>query len=362
MAAVRSGRCHTPGDASSTAGTSRSCRGFETPSRLGRRYPEPPAACYRTASAVKAAARKVLAAINGGPRIGPLINRRATMPRIIPIVTAALATLALCAPVATAMPDRDPADTTTAPQQGPRGADARHAALAQERAYMGTRDAAHDREYQPTPTVRDGAPRSVQIITDDQRRLIEQFKRGSSYGGALTAARQATLKEIKAPQPASVTGFDWVAAAAGAAAALGLVLLMTAGVLLVRRRAQRERPDRGFVNAHTMAPAARSPSGGRCTGLLPSPPARPTTAFSVPRSARQVRCDPPNRGSSAGPAGVLPSAACHAAVHRGLRQTGRAAAARPRPGYERRSAGRARPRPRPPRSATRNRRSARRRG
>jgi hypothetical protein len=105
-----------------------------------------------------------------------------------------------------------------------------------------TRDVADGREYPPTPTVRDRALRSSQGFTDDQRRLVERFKRGSSYREALTAAHQATLKELNARQPASATGFDWFAAAAGAAAALGLILLMTAGVLLVRRRAQREQP------------------------------------------------------------------------------------------------------------------------
>jgi hypothetical protein len=105
-----------------------------------------------------------------------------------------------------------------------------------------TRDVADGREYPPTPTVRDRALRSSQGFTDDQRRLVERFKRGSSYREALTAAHQATLKELSARQPASATGFDWFAAAAGAAAALGLILLMTAGVLLVRRRAQREQP------------------------------------------------------------------------------------------------------------------------
>ena len=51
------------------------------------------------------------------------------MPRITIIVTAALATLALAAPVATAMPDRDGVGTTAAPQQDLRGADARNASV-----------------------------------------------------------------------------------------------------------------------------------------------------------------------------------------------------------------------------------------
>jgi hypothetical protein len=41
---------------------------------------------------------------------------------------------------------------------------------------------------------------------------------------------------------APAAGFDWTAAAVGAAAALGLVLLMAAGVLLVRRRTHPDQP------------------------------------------------------------------------------------------------------------------------
>jgi hypothetical protein len=51
------------------------------------------------------------------------------MPRITLIVTAALATLGLAAPLATAMPDRDRVGTTAAPQQDLRGADARDASV-----------------------------------------------------------------------------------------------------------------------------------------------------------------------------------------------------------------------------------------
>jgi hypothetical protein len=51
------------------------------------------------------------------------------MPRITILAVAALATLALAAPVATAMPTRDAVGTTTAPQQDLRGADARDASL-----------------------------------------------------------------------------------------------------------------------------------------------------------------------------------------------------------------------------------------
>ena len=49
------------------------------------------------------------------------------MPRITIIVAAALATLALAAPVATAMPQRDAVGTSTSAQQDLRGADARDA-------------------------------------------------------------------------------------------------------------------------------------------------------------------------------------------------------------------------------------------
>ena len=37
-------------------------------------------------------------------------------------------------------------------------------------------------------------------------------------------------------------GFDWMDAIVGAAAAIGLVLLMTAGLLFARRRADRDQP------------------------------------------------------------------------------------------------------------------------
>ena len=68
-----------------------------------------------------------------------------------------------------------------------------------------TRDVAAGREYPPTPTV-------------------------------------VTIKEIQ-PLEQSTTGFDWFAAVAGAAAALGLILLMTATVMIVtRRRAHRDQP------------------------------------------------------------------------------------------------------------------------
>jgi hypothetical protein len=92
-----------------------------------------------------------------------------------------------------------------------------------------------------TPTVR-----SSQIFTDAQRQLVERYKRGPAYAEALAAARQAARQQIDAPrpvsQPAAATGFDWASAAAGAAAALGLILLPTAGVLLVRRRGDHEQP------------------------------------------------------------------------------------------------------------------------
>jgi hypothetical protein len=69
-----------------------------------------------------------------------------------------------------------------------------------------TRDIADGREYPPTPTV-------------------------------------VALKEIKAPEPVPATGFDWIAAVAGAATALGVILLMTAATVIVtRRRAHRDQP------------------------------------------------------------------------------------------------------------------------
>lgn len=75
-----------------------------------------------------------------------------------------------------------------------------------------------------------------QIFTDAQRRLVDRYERGSSYRDALAAARHAALTQSKS-RPVSVIepGFDWGAAVAGAGAVLGLVLLTTGGVLLVRR-------------------------------------------------------------------------------------------------------------------------------
>jgi hypothetical protein len=69
-----------------------------------------------------------------------------------------------------------------------------------------TRDIADGRQYPPTPTV-------------------------------------VKLKEIEAPEPVTATGFDWVAAVAGAASTLGVILLMTAAAVIVtRRRAHRDQP------------------------------------------------------------------------------------------------------------------------
>lgn len=128
--------------------------------------------------------------------------------------------------------------TAPAPAEPPSSfTDPYYTGQAQDLRSPDTRDIAAGREYPTNPTARNDPQRASQIYTDAQRRLVERFKRGSSYGEALTAARQASLKEIKAPEPVTAAGFDWAAAAAGAAAALGLTLLMASGALVIRRRA-----------------------------------------------------------------------------------------------------------------------------
>jgi hypothetical protein len=84
------------------------------------------------ASVLQARRRRVLASIYGGSPTGPL-NRRASMTRITCSILAALVSLAIVAPVATAMPDRDTIGTSTAgttvPADDVRSADARDAGV-----------------------------------------------------------------------------------------------------------------------------------------------------------------------------------------------------------------------------------------
>ena len=92
----------------------------------------------------------------------------------------------------------EPAPSQPAPKLGSRPA----------RTYASpdTRDIADGRQYPPTPTV-------------------------------------VTLKKINAPEPVPASGFDWLAAVAGAAATLGVILLMTASAVIVTRlRAHRDQP------------------------------------------------------------------------------------------------------------------------
>jgi hypothetical protein len=115
---------------------------------------------------------------------------------------------------------RDAARTPPAAVRQFASPDARDAALAQERYYSSyagetdaarvrvaarqdlrspdTRDVAAGREYPPIPTV-------------------------------------VTLREVHQPE-VSNSGFDWVAAGAGAGSVLGVILLTSGGGLLVRRR------------------------------------------------------------------------------------------------------------------------------
>jgi hypothetical protein len=81
------------------------------------------------------------------------------MPRITLIVTAALAAFAICAPVATAMPQRDGVGTTAAPQQDLRGADAR-AASASPQAGTGTASGPDVR----TPDARDAGAKPAEPV------------------------------------------------------------------------------------------------------------------------------------------------------------------------------------------------------
>jgi hypothetical protein len=109
-----------------------------------------------------------------------------------------------------------------------RSADARDPALWQERYYStyqkepsqaalriaarqdlrspDTRDVADGRQYPPTPTV-------------------------------------VTLKEIRTPEAVPAADFDWIAATAGAATTLGMILLIGGGAAIItRRRAHRDQP------------------------------------------------------------------------------------------------------------------------
>jgi hypothetical protein len=62
------------------------------------------------------------------------------------------------------------------------------------------------------------------------------------YAGGRYPATVAGPVPVAETPTAPVAGFDWMDALVGAAAALGLVLLMTAGVLLVRRRTHPDQP------------------------------------------------------------------------------------------------------------------------
>lgn len=77
-----------------------------------------------------------------------------------------------------------------------------------------------------TPITRDD------LRSPDTRDAAEGYH-PTAIAGAVPVADAAT---------APATGFDWTAALVGAAAAVGLVLLMAAGVLLARRRTDRDQP------------------------------------------------------------------------------------------------------------------------
>ena len=77
--------------------------------------------------------------------------------------------------------------------------------------------------------------RSPQIFTDQQRAIVEHYKRSPSY--------QATLREVRAaadsPQPAPVRsdgGLDWADAAIGAAGMLAVMLTALGGAVAVNHR------------------------------------------------------------------------------------------------------------------------------
>jgi hypothetical protein len=124
--------------------------------------------------------------------------------RLTRSVALGLAVFAFAAPMAAAeIPHH--ASPEANPVTGP---DDKAAALIEARQDLrspDTRDIAAGREYPPTPTV-------------------------------------VTLKEIPPSDPVA-TGFDWSAAVAGAATALGLFLVMgVAAVIVTRRRSHRDQP------------------------------------------------------------------------------------------------------------------------
>jgi hypothetical protein len=82
---------------------------------------------------------------------------------------------------------------------------------------------------------------SPQIFTDQQRAMVERYKRSPSY--------QATLREVRlagAPQVAEVSssdsGLDWGDAGIGAAGMLGVTLIGLGGIVAVNHRRQRLAP------------------------------------------------------------------------------------------------------------------------
>jgi hypothetical protein len=113
-----------------------------------------------------------------------------------------------------------------------RSPDARDAALAQERYY-----GSYQNDANAAGARTDAVHRAVDLRSPDTRDVAD----GRHNQPTPTVI---TLKPSPAPEPVAARGSSWVAAAGGAGATLGLILLMTAGVLL-RRRARREQPVAG---------------------------------------------------------------------------------------------------------------------
>jgi hypothetical protein len=114
----------------------------------------------------------------------------------------------------------------------------------QERSFASpdARDAAlaHERYY--SSYVNDGGAAAARIAARQDLRSPDtrDVAAGRKYPPTPTVV---SLRPIEVPASVSADSFDWVAAVAGAGAAIGIMLLIMSGALLVvRRRAHRDQP------------------------------------------------------------------------------------------------------------------------